>query len=83
MAHILKYLGGMKLDKSKRYSTDEILLKYQTANIIQFKTDKALVSVSDSDMFEINFDDISYIESGQHYIFNKDVTVAICTLIGA
>lgn len=82
MAHILKYLGGMKLGKSKRYSTDEILSKYPTANIIQFKTNKALVSVSDSDMFEISFDDITYIDSGQHYIFNKDVMVAICELVG-
>lgn len=82
MAHILKYLGGIKLNKSKRYSTVDILSQYPSANIIQFKTDKTLVSVNDSDMFEINFDDIFYIESGQHYIFNKDVIIAICTLVG-
>lgn len=75
--YLVKYMAAMQVVKDQAYTSASIIAAYPTANVLIMKSVGAKVSISGTDMFDVSYDDVSYIESGQSYIFNMDCVIAI------
>jgi len=84
---IVSYIAAMTVTAGKTYTTADILTAYPTANVLILKTrtngTPIKVSISGTDAFEIVYDDNSYIETGNSYVFTADCTLAIAKYISA
>lgn len=75
--YAIEYLGAMFVPGKTPVTTASLLIIYPTATVIKMKCRDVKVSVDNSDMFEVSFDDESYLATGHTYTFSKDCMVAI------
>lgn len=81
---IITHVAGMSVKAGVTYATADILSTYTEANILIMKTRSDIpitVSISGTDAFEIEFNEPTYIETGQTYIFNQDCTISIAKYV--
>jgi len=78
----LQYLGGLSVKGRKVLTSTDIITEFPTANCIQLKSSNGTkVSINGSDAFPIGYDDITYFETGNNYMFTSNCILAICKLI--
>ena len=86
---IVQYIAGMTVIKGNSYTTADVIATYPTATTMILKTKVSkgeapiTVSIDGTDAFEITYDDPTYIETGNTFIFNKNCTIAIAKYISA
>ena len=75
--YAVEYLGAISAKQSQMYNSADVLALYPTANVMKLKTEGVRVSVNNSDMFPIDFNDENYLVAGHTYIFDKDCVITI------
>ena len=75
--YLIQYIAAMTVNGGEPYLSADIFGAYPTANILMMKTEGVKVSISGTDMFDVGYDDVSYIEPGHSYVFSKECTIAI------
>ena len=75
--YAIEYLGALTIKQGQMYTSASVLAKYSTANVIKLKTSGVNVSVNNSDMFPLDFNDETYLVTGHTYIFDRDCTIAV------
>ena len=80
----LEYLGGITVKGREVLATSSIITEFPDADCIQVKSNnKIKVSINGTDAFPIDYDDITYFETGSNYIFTSDCLLAVCKLINS
>ncbi len=75
--YAVEYLGALVVEPRKQYLSADVKTKYPTANMMKMKTNGIKVTVDDSDMFPVSYDDESYITTGRTFMFSDACTIAI------
>jgi len=73
----IKYLGAVQAKQNVPITSASILADFPTATVIKMKTEGVRVQVDGTAMFDIEFNDEHYLETGQTFMFNKDCIVAL------
>lgn len=84
-AYAIQYIGAVEVKAGVEYTSASILTDYPTATVIKLKQktnqkddgNPVRVAVNKSPMFEVLFDDESYIATGTTYVFSKDCILAV------
>ncbi len=75
--YAIEYLGALIIKQGQMYTSTDVLATYPTANVIKLKTSDVNVSVNNSDMFPLDFNDETYLVTGHTYIFDRACTIAV------
>ena len=75
--YAIEYLGALSIKQGQVYTSAEILAKYKTANVMKMKTSGVNVSLNNSDMFPLDFNDETYLVTGHTYIFDRACTIVV------
>lgn len=73
---ILKYTGAFKASAGTKYLGSAFV----NENVMQMKTHGVQASVNNSPMFDVTFDDLTYVDATATYTFNKDCIIATGTM---
>ena len=78
----LQYLGGFSVKGREVLPSSSILTKFPDADCIQLKSNNnTKVSINGTDAFPISYDDITYFETGDNYMFTSNCLLAVSKLI--
>ena len=75
--YAIEYLGALSIKQGQMYTSADILAKYNVANVLKMKTSGVSVSVNNSDMFPLDFNDETYLVTGHIYLFDRDCTIVV------
>ncbi len=82
-AYAIKYLGAIRASANTPYTTASILAIFPTATVAKIKMDagreniKVGISIDNYPMIIFGHNDEQYIQTGQTFTFDTDVTIAV------
>lgn len=76
-SYAIEYIGAVEAKAGVPITSADLLAMYGTATVLKMKTKGVSVSVNNSPLFEVTYDDESYLVTGHTYKFNKDCIVAV------
>ena len=74
---ILKYTGAFKATAMTQYLGSAFAVE----NIMQMKTSGVRASVNGSPLFDVSFDDMTFVDTTATYSFDKDCIIATGTMV--
>ncbi len=76
-SYAIEYLGAMFVKAETSVTSASVLTAFPGATVVKMKTAGVKAGVNGTDMFDITYDDESYLITGKTFIFSKDCTIAV------
>jgi hypothetical protein len=75
--YAIEYLGAVRVTKNTPVTSASLLTLYPTATVLKIKANGVSVTVDNSVMFPVSFDDETYVTTGHTYSFSEDCVLAV------
>jgi hypothetical protein len=76
-SYAIEYIAAVQAKANEAVTSADLLVLYPTATVIKMKTKGVRASVNSSVMFEVDYNDESFLTTGHSYKFDKDCVIAV------